>query len=171
MTLGPFVSGNCAKGGSQQTILRSGDGGERYTAPALPDLAGTCGPAQLVATGPLSELLVNPDSLYPLVRSTDGGEHWKVIGLPRAPGQIAGERIDAGLILLPGGALLDTGTPWSLLAPGANAWCAVRSPALARRQTVQLAPVTLIGDQLYWLSGTDIAASLERLPAASVSCA
>ncbi|MDQ2761404.1 MAG: hypothetical protein M3Y17_13525 [Actinomycetota bacterium] len=178
VTLGPFAPGHCAGNGSDQTILRSGDGGDRYTTPALPDLASACDAAQLVATGPRSELLVNPDSLYPLVESTDGGVSWRVIGLPRAPGQIAGDPIHAGLILLPSGALLETGVVgfsglghFSLLAPGAKAWCTVRSPVFARPQTDQLAPVTLIGDQLYWLSGTGSAASLERVPAASVSCA
>ena len=171
--LGPYLPGNCAMNGVQQALLRSTDGGRRFTELELPDPLQACADGGVYATSAHDELLLDTISPYPVLRSSDGGASWHDIGVPRAAGQrqFAGP---GGLSLLSDGSLLRSGTGgWQLLRHGAGAWCAVRSPSPALTRQPQLSAVTQIGGELWWLSGTDTAVpqrKLERVALSSLNC-
>jgi photosystem II stability/assembly factor-like uncharacterized protein len=181
VTLGPATSpDNCAMTGTLQAVLRSSDGGRSWTQVGWPSTVNACSEAEVVATSPRADILVSSASPYVLTRSTDGGATWSDIGLPALPG----EDVDAGLGLgfggvtvLSDGALLAAGGPgdssrWELLRPGATSWCAVRGISTAEQHSVAVAPIELIGTQIWWLSEPDPLAGpiAHHLTAANLSC-
>ncbi len=180
-TIGPFFPGNCAMIEDDQPLLHSTDGGVRWSEAAAPDYVQACAESELVMTSVKDALLVNTMSPYPLVRSTDGGASWSDVGLPPAPGEQRGRSLGPGpdgITFLPDGGLLLTGGQgyhghWELLAPRGRAWCAVSSPALAVQRRYQVSPVTVIGNTLWWLTGSpagDAPAVINSAPLSSLSC-
>jgi hypothetical protein len=172
VTFGPYRPGNCAMNGSTQTLLRSADGGRRWTPQGFPDPVQACGEAELAALSATSGLLVDSTSAYPVLRTTDGGATWRDVALPRRGG-------DGDLTVLPDGSLLMShGVQyvgrWKLLRHGGRAWCELRtpSPALQRRSQVS-APVVISG-ALWWLStppeNPDAAPTVNQLPLSALSC-
>jgi len=142
-----------------QILLRSADDGQRWLQAGWPGQAGECAPSELVATSPTTEFLVDSASPYTLTRSTDAGATWADIALPSLPGAQPGVGIEpgpGGITVLPSGALLAVGQrdntdAWELLAPGATAWCPVRTVPTSVQQTADDAEPEVIGMQLWWL--------------------
>lgn len=163
VTLGPFLAGNCAMGLSTQLLLRSADGGARWSQPpALPEQVQPCGDLELYWTAGGSELLVNSLSPYALTQSRDRGVTWNDVSLPSLPtgrGQPSLPGLDGvgpapgGIVVLGDGSLLLTGelSHWELLRPGAGAWCRVRSVPVGLQRAEQASPVVEIAGQLWWL--------------------
>jgi hypothetical protein len=179
VSFGPYEPGNCAMNGTAQGVLRSGDGGHNWAQPPWPTAVQACAPAELVATSNSTELLIDSESPYTLRRSTDGGATWADIGLPPLPGEQPGAGLGpgpAGITVLADGSLLATGArantrSWELLRPGATSWCPVRGLAAGVQRSAAFAQVILIGDQLWWLSGTDgPAPTAHHLSAVGLSC-
>jgi photosystem II stability/assembly factor-like uncharacterized protein len=159
VTFGSFVLVNCAMTEGAQILLRSADDGQRWLQAGWPGQAGECAPSELVATSPTTEFLVDSASPYTLTRSTDAGATWADIALPSLPGAQPGVGIEpgpGGITVLPSGALLAVGQrdntdAWELLAPGATAWCPVRTVPTSVQQTADDAEPEVIGMQLWWL--------------------
>lgn len=178
LTLGPYVPGNCAMNGSSQPLLRSADGGRRWTTLGFPYAVQSCEPAELAATSPRSELLVDSQSQYPLMRTVDGGRSWTDVGVPRlhgGAGQLQPGYGQGGLTVLPDGSLLFAGGAyaWEWLRHAARAWCRLRSPARPAQRTGELAPVTAIGGELWWLTFASVgpfSATLHSLPLSALAC-
>ena len=191
VTLGPFLPGNCAMGVSTQYVLRSADGGHSWRrAPILDPARLACGDAQLVATGPGSDLLVDALSLYPIQRTIDGGATWRNVSLP-APNHLDVGDFDSqglgafgpgGITLLPKGGLLLTGGgvyngSWQLLRPGAKHWCAVAGDTTSRQFAQQASVITPVGGDLWWLAygkfsrGKATPIGVHKLPLSAVRCA
>ncbi|MGA2013400.1 MAG: hypothetical protein ABSH51_23090 [Solirubrobacteraceae bacterium] len=171
VTLGPYMPGDCAGNAVTQPALLSADGGATWSQPGLPDLVDTCAATELVATAARTELLVNSASAYPLVRSTDGGRTWNDVGLPPPAARLSTGA--AGIVVLADGSLLRSGGPsgWELLRDGARAWCRVRTPGAATQRRPQVTPLTVIGADLWWLSGgPGSVPAPERVALAGVSC-
>ena len=79
-----------------------------------------------------------------------------------------------GITVLPDGGLLaiETGG-WELLASGGHSWCRVRTPTPSPRHTYQLSAATVIGSQLWWLTGSltsDSSATVNEVPLTALSC-
>jgi hypothetical protein len=172
VSFGPYQPGNCAMDGIMQTLVRSTDGGSRWSALDFPYPVQSCGEAELVATSPTSELLIDSTSTYPVLRTSDGGATWRDVALPR-------RGANGDLTVLPDGSLImadgpgDSG-PWKLLARGRRAWCVLRAPTGMTRHHVQVAPPTVIGGRLWWLTGsldsTTTPAAVQDLPLSALSC-
>jgi hypothetical protein len=172
VTFGLYQPGNCAMNGTTQALLRSSDGGRRWSALDFPYPVQACWRAQLIATSPRSELLVDSTSDYPVLRTTDAGTTWHDVAIPKAP-------VDGNITALPGGALLVTRTlgvtgPWRLLRHGATRWCTVKMPSAAAQRRFQLAPPAAIAQTLWWLTGPaanpDAAPAINQLALSALSC-
>lgn len=180
VTLSPIVVGNCAMGFSSQSLLRSTDGGAQWS--LSPALGGVqpCGEVELtVAAGGSELVLVNSLSPFVLSRSQDGGVSWQDVLIPRVdsfPGPAGVGAGPGGITVLPDGGLLLTGELpyWALLRPGSRTWCRVSSvPDSVQLLGEQQTPLTVIGDQLWWLeatSATDPTPVPRSLSAASIGC-
>lgn len=178
VTFGPFQSGNCAKGQATQALVTSADGGRTWTEPATPGWVRACAPAQLAATADGAVLLVDNMSEFTLRRSTDGGATWTDIAVPLLPEQQPGLGVGIGtdgITILPSGSLLatgqqDSGNDWLLLRPGANAWCRVTTPGSGVQGSGN-STITVIGDQLWWLTyDQNDAAAVHHAQIAALSC-
>lgn len=172
VTFGPYQPGNCAMNGTTQALLHSSDGGRRWSALDFPYPVQACWRAQLIATSPTSESLVDSASEYPALRTTDGGTTWHDVAIPKPP-------VDSNITALPGGALLVTRTfdltaPWRLLRPGAKRWCSVKVPSPAEQRRFQLAPPAAIAQTLWWLTGPAAnpyaAPTINQLALSALSC-
>jgi hypothetical protein len=171
-TFDAYQLGNCAMNGTFQTLLRSTDGGARWPLLTFPDPVQACGEAELAITSRRGEVLVDSTGTYPVLRTTDGGATWQDVAIPRRAGM--GE-----LAMLPDGELLmahglgDQGR-WQLLRRGARRWCTVRTPAPAIQRRTQITPVTVIANQLWWLTGPpdnpEASPVVNQLPVAALSC-
>ena len=184
VTLGPFLPDNCNMAEVTQPLLRSTNGGLSWSQPPLLDSVKACGQAQLFATSSRDALLVNSLSQFLLSASTDGGATWHAIALPQLPGQRladgmvvspdgVGDEVH-GLTILPGGSLLDTQAGsggWELLRAHATAWCRVRTPSKSLQNASQLTGLTVIGSDLWWLTGSSTGSpAVHAIPSASVGC-
>lgn len=171
VTFGAYTWGNCAMDGTNQQILYSHDGAATWAEPQWPTVVRACAPAQLVALSGTSELLVQSESPYTLLLSTDGGASWEDIGLPALPGALPGGGFGptpAGVVMLPDGSLLDAAqTPWQLLQPQAAQWC----PVTGGHGSDPAGGMTVIGNQVWWLHQTGVSApAAEHARVASLTC-
>ncbi|HEY5428757.1 MAG TPA: hypothetical protein VIK04_06525, partial [Solirubrobacteraceae bacterium] len=168
VTLGPYLPGNCAMNGTFQPVLRSSDGGRSWSPIGFPYEVQGCDEAGLAVTSSRSALLVDSTAQFPVLRTTDGGIAWHDVGLPPRPGH--GE-----ISVLPDGSLLSAAAPgdvapWALLRRHPRGWCRLRTPDRAQQGASLLTPVTVIGDQLWWLTGTTTAPAVHRLAIAALAC-
>jgi len=150
VSFSPFAPGNCAMNGSEQPLVRSTDGGRRWSELDFPPWVQACGQATLMAVSARSEYLVDSTSSFPVLRTTDGGLTWDDVALPRRGG-------NGDLTVLPDGSLVMSGgvqyvRPWKLLRRGAHAWCALTTPSAALQRRFQLSAPAVIGGELWWLS-------------------
>ncbi|HTX01863.1 MAG TPA: hypothetical protein VMD59_23975 [Acidimicrobiales bacterium] len=153
LLLGPYSPGNCAMNENlQQLIVQQGGRLVEGGSSPLQVAPDTCAPSALAGTGASSALVVDSQSQFPLLETSDGGGSFVPVALPllrlagsggpSVLGQGASYSVSgAGLVLLPSGALLATtsGLPdatlaagsgsgpvsghWELLAPHATRWC------------------------------------------------
>jgi hypothetical protein len=69
---------------------------------------------------------------------------------------------------------LDHRGRWRLLRRGAHRWCTVQTPSPVAQRRFALAPVTAIGQTLWWLSGPvdnpDAAPAINQLALSALSC-
>ena len=172
VTLAPFWPGNCAMNGSQQPVVRSTDGGRRWSELEFPPWVRACGQATLVALSPRQELLVDSTSSFPVLRTTDGGSTWHDVALPPRGG-------DGDLSVLPDGSLVMShgvqyAGPWKLLRHGARAWCELTTPNAAVQRRFQLSAPAVIGGALWWLAAPptkpEAAPAMNRVPLSALSC-
>jgi hypothetical protein len=174
LILGPYLPGDCAKGTAWQPLLRSMDGGVRWLQPPLPDRVQPCSAAQLLAISAQDALLVNSSSPFPLTRTTNGGATWEDIALPAVPGAppYPFGLVPGGITALPDGDLLLTGQQprWHLLRRGAKTWCAVHIPPARIQALPQVSSLTLIGRELWWLTGSFGAPGARHIAASAIAC-
>ncbi len=178
VTLGPYLPGNCAVSAVTQPVLRSADGGLRWTRAAAPGIVGTCAEAELVGISAQTALLVDSVSPHPLAALRDGGASWTDVALPRPAGERgAALRAGAGgIVTLPGGSLLLSGGQgytggWELLEPGGHAWCRVSAPAAVLQRSAQASPLTVIGGDLWWLTSSASSSQvINELPLSTLAC-
>jgi hypothetical protein len=161
VTFSAYQPGACAMNGTLQGLLFSLDGGQTWATPSWPAAVDACSRAELVATSPRSELLLDPGSAFPVRRSVDGGTSWSALSVPSLPGVTPGTAPtpgDGSLLLLPDGSLLLTGehgssSAWELLRPDATRWCSVTNAPSGAAAATAFAPVELLDGQLWWLPG------------------
>jgi hypothetical protein len=171
VTFGPVAPGNCAMNGTIQTLLRSTSGGRGWTSLDFPSPVQDCGESELVATSPRSELLVDSLGTDPVLRTTDGGATWHDVAIPRSPRGNITVLPDGRLLLAHG---LGYSGPWKLLRRGRPAWCDMTTPSAAVQRRTQITPVTVIGDDVWWLTGPPDdpsgAPAVNRLPVSALTC-
>ncbi len=123
-------------------------------------------------------------SQFLLSVSSDGGATWHDIGLPQLPGQRQSDGMvvppggvgegPGGLTILPDGSLVYTQGGygnWELLRAHGKAWCRVSTPSKSLQNTPQLTGLTVIGSDIWWLTGTSAEPpSVHEITAASVGC-
>ena len=107
-----------------------------------------------------------------MLRTTDGGATWRDVALPRRGG-------NGDVTVLPDGSLvmadgLGYSGPWKFLGRGRRAWCVLRAPTRTEQGSLQVAPPTVIGGRLWWLTGSldssTAAPALQDLPLSALRC-
>ena len=171
VTFGPYQPGNCAMNGSMQTLLGSRDDGAGWTTYDFPYPVQACGEAELVPTSPSTELLVDSTSTYPVLRASTaapGGTTSRCRGAGETAtspcaGRIVGDGRRPGLqraVEAPG--------------PGPAGRCQLPAPTRIERGRFQVAAPTVIGDRLWWLTGSldtsTSAAALQQVPLSALRC-
>ncbi len=181
VTFAAHMPGNCAQGLDSQAVITSVDQGRRWSGPSWPGALVTCWLTTLEATSPDQAILVTSNTFlasvspFDALMTSDGGRTWQVVYLPPLPSSLAGPPPEGpgDVVVLPDGGLLSVdASPWQLLAPGSGAWCRVRTPGPGPAQTVVPLSFTVIGDSLWWLSGTSsgTAVTAHDLASTSLTC-
>jgi hypothetical protein len=172
VTFGPYQPGNCAMNGTVQTLLRSADGGRRWSPLGFPYPVQDCGQAELVSLSATSALLVDSTSTYPVLRTTDDGATWRDVALPPRGG-------DGDLTVLPDGSLIMSQgvqyvAAWKLLRHGGRAWCKLTTPSRAVQGRVQLSAPAVINGALWWLAAPadnpDASPTIDEVPLSALTC-
>ncbi len=178
VTFAAHMPGNCAQGLDSQSVVTSADNGRVWSGPPWPGALVTCWLATLEATSRDRAILVTSntvlasDSPFDALATDDGGKSWQVVYLPPLPSSQAGPppQGPGDVVVLPDGGLLSIdASPWQLLAPGSGRWCSVPSPGLGIGQTEVPMSFTVIGDRLWWLSGTSSGTAVTAHDVASTS--
>jgi photosystem II stability/assembly factor-like uncharacterized protein len=156
IALGPQDNGRCMLG-EWESIEISHDHGQSWITPNWPDRLQACRSfAELVGFSSGMVARIDMEDQYHLLMSHDGGGTWTAIELPPNP-----DTRYVTLQFLGDGGLLSTGSMWSLLLPGAEAWCQVPGAAplyAAPRQ---------VGDRLWWVAPDG---SLGSFPVSALHC-
>jgi hypothetical protein len=156
IALGPQDNGRCMLG-EWESIEISRDHGQSWITPDWPNRLQACRSfAELVGFSSGTVARIDMEDQYPLLVSHDGGGVWTAIELPVQPSANY-----YALQFLPDGRLLSTGTAWSLLLPGSQAWCLVPN-APAGRDVPRL-----IGERFWWVTQDG---SLGSFPLGAVHC-
>jgi hypothetical protein len=166
IALGTKTWGRCQAVEAWRAVLVSADNGKSWT---LTNRIRSCwGLVELIGL-PDGRLATLGGSDVPIGVSGDGDRTSRGFALPQLP-----ERTDTvtplgSLELLPDGRLLSVSLHWSLLAPGASAWCTVAGSPTGN-QTSEVAPSApqLIGDRFWWLDGTP--ATLHSFALSALHC-
>ncbi len=135
---GPFLEGNCAMDGTNQSIMLGAPGSitgqwDKWFNTAWNSTLNSCFDQQLIATAPHGLVLLDPSSQYELLQSSNSGQTWSNRSVPRIPGQPNPLPLGDELLLAPSGALLamvvtatvPTQDQLFELAPGSTSWCQV----------------------------------------------
>ncbi len=177
--LGPYQPGNCAMNSTWQPLLvgHSSAAGLRWGSSTWVTAVDACSSAELAATGPRSLVLLDPSSTSPLLVSTDGGDNWHAVALPRLAGLATGGGSDGlGLALAPDGSLLAQvvdgagATVLDRLGVGASSWC--RAATLSAR-LVSSSPLRIAGGDVVWTTQAQIRPAPvvnHRLAVATLAC-
>lgn len=156
IALGPQDNGRCMLG-EWESIEISHDHGQSWVTPDWPNQLQACRSfAELVGFSSGLVARIDMEDQYQLLVSHGGGGVWTAIELPAQPSANS-----YFLQFLPDGRLLSTGTAWSLLLPGSQAWCPVPDAPAATD-----AP-RLIGERLWWVAQDG---SLGSFPLGAVHC-
>ena len=162
---GPYQWGNCAMDGSPQPLLQgpvaaTATSGIKWTSTSWAPTVNSCFSQQLVATSTHSLLLLDPSSQYPLLESTNSGQTWTYLALPRIPGANSGsDSMPLGdpLLLAPDGSLFAAITAASglrqellRLGPGAKTWCQVPKVFGVTASSGTVGPLRTRGAELIW---------------------
>jgi hypothetical protein len=107
-------------------------------------------------------------SQFPLTISDDGDRTARTVALPQLPNQSDTGPAFGSLELLPDGRLLSVSLHWSLLAPGASAWCTVAGGPTGNQSSESNRAPQLIGDHFWWLEG--MPATLHSFPLSALHC-
>jgi photosystem II stability/assembly factor-like uncharacterized protein len=177
----PNLIGSCSMNERIQPVLTSADDGQAWARADLGRSGGVngCVRNELAALSDSDALLLSDDGLLlddTLARLTrDGGQTWQSVSLPPLPGME--RQIVHGLTLLPDGSLLartQAADGWSVLAPGATAWCTVPAANLGA-SWASADSLVLAGDRLWWLEAADASGRISEprlmsAPLAGVQC-
>lgn len=133
--------------------------------------------AQVMALGADRAVLVEDESSYPVLLTTDGGRNWHYLQLPALPGTAglpAGPATGTITALGTGDLLASTDTTaahWWLLRPGASGWCPLRAGLLPSTAFLNKGPLTA-GVDLWWETGTGgpSQAGLQHLALSRLAC-
>jgi hypothetical protein len=187
---GPYEWGNCAMNGSPQPLLQGPAGstatsGVRWTNTSWAPSLNSCFSQQLVVSSPRDLLLLDTSSQYPLQESTDAGQTWSYVALPRiAAANYNGQYTALGnsLLFAPDGSLFSAITPPSgtsedlfLLSPGATSWCQVPRVFRGTITDATNGPLRISGGDLVWIESkypNDAAetSSEHEVPLSSLHC-
>lgn len=166
---GPYEWGNCAMNGSPQPLLQGPTGstamsGVRWTNTSWAPSLNSCFSQQLVVSSQRDLLLLDTSSQYPLQESTDAGQTWSYVALPRiAAANYNGQYTPLGnsLLFAPDGSLFAAVAPPSskfedlfLLSPGATSWCEVPHVFRGTISNANLGPLRIAGADLVWTEST-----------------
>ncbi len=156
IALGPQDNGRCMLG-EWESVEISHDRGQSWITPDWPNRLQACRSfAELVGFSNGMVARIDMEDQYQLLASHEGGGSWTAIELPAQPS------VNYYVLqFLPDGRLLSTGTAWSLLLPGSQAWCQVpNAPAVSDVPR-------LIGEQFWWVAQDG---SLGSFPLGKVHC-
>ncbi|WP_276972270.1 hypothetical protein [Ferrimicrobium acidiphilum] len=169
---------NCAMNGAQQPILLSTDQGREFMQSSWPSSANACATNELFSVHG-TEYLIDPQSSYPLRRSTNGGVSWQVVSdIPTPPGVQATATFslpptswDQTTLVIPEtGDLLriGSGTGSSLLAPRAHHWCNIATTTIPKNVG---AAVTGRHNLYFVTYSSSNTSTFRSIPLASLHCA
>ncbi len=154
VTLGTKTWARCMAVEGWESVLVSTDSGKNWT--TANRIRSCWRVAEIV--GLTDGRLVTLDGLdgSVLTLSEDGDRSWRSFALPQLPDQTDTVTPVGNLELLPDGRLLSVSLHWSLLTPGASAWCTVPGSPTGMGNGAagpgSIAPL-LIGDRFWWLDG------------------
>lgn len=165
VNFGPTELGNCAMNGTGQPFLEGSPSTSttpvRWSSTSWVTLVNTCFSQQLVTSSARDELLLDPSSPYPLLRSVDGGTTWSNIDLPAISGSTLGsdDPTDVNsLLLVPDGTLFASlsntaGTKQRLyrLDPGGASWCVVPKVFGTSNAVGTPGPLRSSGNNVAWI--------------------
>ncbi|WP_298337012.1 hypothetical protein [Ferrimicrobium sp.] len=169
---------NCAMNGAQEPVLVSKNEGRSFTQSTWPSSVNACGPNELFSVHG-TEYLIDPQSSYPLRRSTDGGVKWRVVSdIPtpagvNPPGTSPLGQTSWGqpTLVLPGsGDLLSIGSGIgsSLLAPHSHQWCRIPSTIIPKN----VGTATTGEHSLYFVTyANSTTTTFTSIPLTSLHCA
>jgi hypothetical protein len=165
VNFGPTELGNCAMNGTGQPFLEGSPSTSttpvRWSSTSWVTLVNTCFSQQLVTSSARDELLLDPSSPYPLLRSVDGGTTWSNIDLPAISGSTLGSDDPSdvnSLLLVPDGTLFASlsntaGTKQRLyrLDPGGASWCVVPEVFGTSNAMGTPGPLRSSGNNVAWI--------------------
>jgi hypothetical protein len=135
---GPFLEGNCAMNGTDQSIMVGAPGSttgqwDRWFTTAWDSTLNSCFAQQLVTTSQRGLVLLDASSQYQLLQSSNSGQTWSNRSVPSIRGQTNPLPLGDALLLEPNGDLLamvvTTMSPTQdelfQLAPDSSSWCQV----------------------------------------------
>jgi photosystem II stability/assembly factor-like uncharacterized protein len=166
VALGTKTWSRCQAVEGWRAVLLSADNGKSWT---LTNRIRSCwGVTEVVGLAD-GRLAIFGGGESPIAISDDGDRTSRGFALPQLPEQTDTVTPLGSLELLPDGRLLSVSFHWSLLAPGASAWCTVAGSPTGN-QTSEAAPSApqLIGDRFWWLDGTP--ATLHSFALSALHC-
>ena len=167
---------NCAMNGAQEPVLVSKNEGRSFTQSSWPSSVNACGPNELFSVHG-TEYLIDPQSSYPLRRSTDGGVNWRVVSdIPTPPGvnppgtsSLGQTSWGQATLVLPGsGDLLSIGSGIgsSLLVPHSRQWCRIPTTIIPKN----VGAATTGEHSLYFVTYAS-STTFTSIPLTSLHCA
>ena len=163
LALGPQTNARCMAVEEWESVEVSVDNGSTWSAT---NQVGACWRTVEVVGLADGRLLTLGAGQFALTVSQDGDRTWQNIELPRLPVDIDPDHRFANLVILPDGRLLSATGHWSLLEPGASAWCVIPG-TLVSNPDGRPAP-QLIANRLWWFDG--VSAAPRSLALSAIRC-